>query len=70
MTTSIAEEVLNDPIVLAIAVFVDRLGALPKEDRRDMFALVESLETAETEEERDAVARGMREIMRQEGGGV
>jgi len=66
MTTAIAEELLNDPVALAIAVLVDRVRTLPKEDRNDLFALVEALESAETEEERDAVARSMREILRQQ----
>lgn len=70
MTTAIAEELLNDPIALAIAVLVDRVRTLPKEDRSDLFALVESLESAETEEEGDAVVCGMREIMRQQKGGL
>lgn len=70
MTTTVAEELLNDPIALAIAVLVDRVRTLSKEDRNDLFALVESLESAETEEERDAVARGMREIMRQQTSGL
>ncbi len=70
MTTPIAEELLNDPLALAIAVLVDRIRSLPREDRNDLFALVESLELAETEEEADAVARGMREIMRQQKGGM
>ena len=66
MSTVIAEEMLNDPIALAIAVLVDRIRTLPKEDRNDLFALVEALERTQTEEERDAVARGMREILRQQ----
>jgi ribosome-binding protein aMBF1 (putative translation factor) len=66
MNTVMPEEMLNDPIALAIAVLVDRIRTLPKEDRNDLFALVEALETAQTEEDRDAVARGMREILRQQ----
>jgi len=66
MNTVMPEEMLNDPIALAIAVLVDRIRTLPKEDRNDLFALVEALETAQTEEDRDAIARGMREILRQQ----
>ena len=70
MTTPIAEELLTDPVALAIAVLVDRVRTLPKEDRNDLFALVKTLESVETEEERDAVVCGMREIVRQQKGGL
>lgn len=70
MATVNTEELLNDPIALAIAVLVDRVRTLPKEDRNDLFELVKSLESVESEEEGDAVVRGMREIMRQQKGGV
>lgn len=65
MSTVIADELLNDPSVLAVAVLVDRIRMLSKEDRNDLFALFEALAAAETEEDRDAAARGMREILQQ-----
>lgn len=37
-------------------MLVDRVCTLPKEDRNDLFALVEAMESAETEEDQDAVA--------------
>jgi ribosome-binding protein aMBF1 (putative translation factor) len=66
MSTVIADEVLNDPSVLAVAVLVDRIRTLSREDRDDLFALFEALAVAETEEERDAAACGMCEILRQQ----
>jgi DNA-binding XRE family transcriptional regulator len=72
MSTIIAEEslndpsVLNDPGVLAVAVLINRIFTLSKEDRDDLFALFEALATAETEEDRNAAAHGMREILRQQ----
>lgn len=70
MTTAVAEELLSDPVALAIAVLEDRVRSLPKEDRDDLLALAESLGSAETEEERDAATRGMREILRPQKGGL
>jgi ribosome-binding protein aMBF1 (putative translation factor) len=68
MNMIIAEELLNDPIALAIAVLVDRVRSLPKEDRNDLFELTEALAAAQTEEEQDAATRGMREILQQQRG--
>lgn len=65
MSTVIADDMLNDPSVLAIAVLVDRIRTLSREDRNDLFSLFEALAVAETEEDRDAAACGVREILRQ-----
>jgi len=62
----LSEELLNDPSVLAIAVLAERIRTLPKEDRDDLFALFEALAEAESDEDREAAARGMREILRQQ----
>jgi ribosome-binding protein aMBF1 (putative translation factor) len=70
MSTPVAEEYLNDPIALAIAVLVARVRELSKEDRADLFQLTEALSDAKTEEEYEAAARGMREVLRQEKGSV
>lgn len=70
MSTKAADELLSDPIALAIAVLVDRIRSLPKEDRNDLFELTEAITNAQTDEDYDAAARAMREILKQKNGGV
>jgi DNA-binding XRE family transcriptional regulator len=50
---------------MAVAVVVDRIRSLPKEDKDDLFALVQALVTAETPEEERAAAVGFKEILDQ-----
>ena len=69
-TTKIADELLNDPIALAIAVLVDRVRSLSKEDKNDLFDLVEAMASAQADEDYEAAVRGMREILRQQDKGV
>jgi DNA-binding XRE family transcriptional regulator len=57
---------LNDPIAIAIAVIVDRIRGLPREDRDDLFELVQALPKAESKEDADYIVSGMREILAQE----
>jgi ribosome-binding protein aMBF1 (putative translation factor) len=70
MSTKIADEILNDPIALAVAVLVDRVRGLSKEDKDDLFELTEAMANARTDEEYDAAARGMREILKQQESGM
>ena len=65
MNTLLSEEQLNDPVVLAIAIVVERIQKLAKADRDDLFELMETLHAAETDEEYKAAAHGMREVLKQ-----
>lgn len=56
---------LRDPITLAIAVILDRIRTLPKDDRDDMYELTKTLFAAETEEERQSAGDAMLEILEQ-----
>jgi len=70
MTSISAEEILNDPVALAIAVLLNRIRGLAKEDRDDFFELTQALASAKTDEEYEAAARALREILNQKDGGV
>ncbi len=70
MATAISEELLNDPVALAIAVLMERIRGLSKDDRNDLFELAEALAGAQTDEETEAAARGMREILKQQASGI
>ena len=56
---------LDDPVALAMAVLVDRIRTLPKEDRDDLLELSRAFFTAENQEEQDSATLAMREIMEQ-----
>ncbi len=51
---------------MAIAVLVERIRALPKEDKKDLFELSKALFVAETKEEEESAANAMREILEHE----
>src|SRR3712207_7329157 len=50
---------------MAVAILVERIQSLPKEDRDDLYELMKEVLTAETREEFDSIARTMREILDQ-----
>ena len=52
-------------LTMAVAVLVERIRGLPKEDRDDLFELSKVLFAAETKEEIDSAARAYREILDQ-----
>ena len=61
---------LHDPTQLALAVLVDRIGSLPKEDRDDLYELTTVLFRAEDDEARNAASGAMLEILEQTPSGV
>ncbi len=52
-------------LTMAIAVLIERIRALPKEDKNDLFELSKALFVAETTEEEESAANAMREILEQ-----
>ena len=62
------QDALSNPVALAVAVLVDRIKALPKDDRDDLFELTGVLLSAESDEERKSAADAMREILQQDAG--
>jgi ribosome-binding protein aMBF1 (putative translation factor) len=52
-------------LTMAIAVLMERIRALPKEDKDDLFELSKVLFAAETQEEEESAANAMREILEQ-----
>lgn len=56
---------LDDPLAIAIAVFLDRVKRLEEEDRSDLYELSKALFLVETQEEEQAAALAMREILEQ-----
>ena len=61
---------LADPMPLALAVLVDRIRGLPKDDRDDLYSLVKILFAAEDDEERESAFSAMLEILEQPAGRV
>lgn len=57
-------------LTMAIAVLVERIRNLPSEDREDLFELSKMLFSAETEEEEQAAAQALKEILDQPKGKV
>ena len=51
--------------VLAFSLVMDRVRALPSEDRQELFALLQSFEQAADDEERDSLQVAMQEILAQ-----
>jgi ribosome-binding protein aMBF1 (putative translation factor) len=58
-------DVREAALTMAIAVLVERIRALPKEDKSDLFELAKALFVAETKEEEESAATAMREILEQ-----
>ncbi len=55
---------------LALAVLIERIQSLPKEDREDLFELSQAWFTTEIEEERESARRAMDEILAQQQSGI
>ncbi|MEX0818291.1 MAG: helix-turn-helix transcriptional regulator [Pirellulaceae bacterium] len=62
------QDAISDPVTIALAVLVDRIKTLPKDDREDLYELSHIVFSSESEEERQSAANAMREILRQESG--
>ncbi|MGA2060653.1 MAG: helix-turn-helix transcriptional regulator [Thermoguttaceae bacterium] len=58
-------DVQEAALTMAIAVLVERIRALPKEDKNDLFELAKALFVAETTEEEESAANAIREILEQ-----
>lgn len=55
-------------VEMALAVLMDRINSLSKEDRDDLFELSKAFFSAHTKEELDAARMGMQEILEQSDG--
>jgi ribosome-binding protein aMBF1 (putative translation factor) len=58
-------DVQEAALTMAIAVLMERIRALPKEDKNDLFELTKALFASETKEEEESAANAMREILEQ-----
>jgi DNA-binding XRE family transcriptional regulator len=56
---------LDDPVTIAMAVLVERMRSLPKEDRNDLLELSKALFAAETDDDERSAAAAMLEILEQ-----
>jgi DNA-binding XRE family transcriptional regulator len=52
-------------VEMAVAVLVERIANMPKEDKQDLYDLYKALLEAESEEEVASARRGMEEILEQ-----
>jgi ribosome-binding protein aMBF1 (putative translation factor) len=59
-------DVREAALTMAIAVLMERIRNLPKEDKNDLFELSKALFAAETTEEEQSAANAMREILEQD----
>lgn len=55
----------HEAVTMAIAIVVDRIRRLPKEDRDDLYELLNELPGADCEEEQENIVAAMREILDQ-----
>lgn len=60
----------ESPVTLAMAVLMDRVRALPEDDKEDLFQLSKLLFTTTDEEERNSAHNAMLEILEQSPGKV
>ncbi len=66
MLTEKSEQLMpGDPAALAIAVLMERVRSLPKEDRDDLYELSRELFSADTDEEWNSAVSAMLEILDQ-----
>src|ERR1700678_4329321 len=52
-------------VMLVVSILMDRIANLPKEDRDDLFALIQELPNVETPEDRGSIQMAMEEILAQ-----
>ncbi|QEH38217.1 DNA-binding transcriptional repressor PuuR [Aquisphaera giovannonii] len=62
-----SEGLSNDarPALLALSILMDRISAMPRADRDDLFELLEEWRGSERPEERESIRRAMEEILGQ-----
>lgn len=60
------EDIQNQAMTMALAILVERIRTLPKEDKDDLYDLMKEIPNAETPDELQEVAVGMLEILDQE----
>ena len=65
MITKDSHSFQDQALMLALAVVGERIRALPKEDRDDMYELTKAFIGAESEDERGSAAQAMMEILDQ-----
>ena len=59
-----------DPLTMAIAIIMERVRGLPREDREDLFALAKELPNVQSREDYDSIGNAVREILEQRRGGL
>lgn len=60
----------HEAITMALAILIQRIQALPKDDRDDLFELVRELPNAQSREDTESIVVAMREILEQKSGGL
>lgn len=58
--------IVHEALTMALAILVERIQSLSKDDREDLYELMKDLPSAENEEELDSIVTTMREILDQE----
>jgi DNA-binding XRE family transcriptional regulator len=69
-TTIRPPEEVYDPLTMALAILMQRIRNLPRDDQNDLFELAKALPDAQPGEEYDSIGRAMREILDQAPSGV
>lgn len=61
----VSPDMHHEAITMALAILVDRIRGLPREDREDLFELVKELPAAQDGGETESIVLAMREILEQ-----
>ncbi|HQU44116.1 MAG TPA: helix-turn-helix transcriptional regulator [Pirellulales bacterium] len=61
----VSPDIQHEAITMALAILVDRIRGLPRDDREDLFELVKELPAAQDCEEVESIVLAMREILEQ-----
>ena len=62
---AVSPDIHHEAITMALAILVDRIRGLPKEDRNDLFELAKELPAAADDDELASIVVAMREILEQ-----
>ncbi len=64
-TTGRPEDLQATAMTMALAIVVERIRNLPKDDKQDLYELLKEIPSAETNEDLEQIVIGMREILDQ-----
>jgi len=62
--------VMHQALTMALAILVERIQGLPKEDKCDLFELCKEVSHAKSEDETNSIVIAMREILEQQPGTI